>query len=105
MSGTHIDESLANAEPKAMSGKTTLDAPQGASDDTRPTTAVATEEKGTEKDGVVKREVGGKFDFWFVPIPPRLRYDSEKPAHFGILLNAVFGFASTFSALVLIFHR
>ncbi|KAJ3504187.1 hypothetical protein NLJ89_g8069 [Agrocybe chaxingu] len=35
-------------------------------------------------------------DFGFIPIPPRLRYDPEKPPHFGILLNVAFGFASTF---------
>ncbi|KZT44476.1 MFS general substrate transporter [Sistotremastrum suecicum HHB10207 ss-3] len=34
-------------------------------------------------------------DFGFLPIPARLRYNPEKPAHFGLLLNVVFGFAST----------
>ncbi|KAH7927664.1 MFS general substrate transporter [Leucogyrophana mollusca] len=34
-------------------------------------------------------------DFGFIPIPKRLRYDPEKPFHFGLLLNASFGFAST----------
>ncbi|TFY76457.1 hypothetical protein EWM64_g7553 [Hericium alpestre] len=37
-----------------------------------------------------KRELG------IIPIPKWLRYDPERPAHFGLLLNAVFGFASTF---------
>ncbi|KAK7001805.1 putative transporter YgaY [Favolaschia claudopus] len=32
----------------------------------------------------------------FVPIPRRLRYDPQKPFHFGIVLNVLFGFASTF---------
>lgn len=95
--GSHIDENHANAAPIAMSRITTLEASQAVSDDTRPNTAVASEEKKEEDEGLM-REVGGKFDFWFVPIPPRLRYDSEKPVHFGLLLNAVFGFASTFSA-------
>ncbi|KAJ7149236.1 major facilitator superfamily domain-containing protein [Mycena crocata] len=36
-------------------------------------------------------------DFGFIPIPQRLRYDSEKPFHFGIVLNVLFGFASTFT--------
>ncbi|EGN97821.1 hypothetical protein SERLA73DRAFT_109064 [Serpula lacrymans var. lacrymans S7.3] len=35
-------------------------------------------------------------DFGFLPIPKRLRYDPEKPFQFGLLLNASFGFASTF---------
>ncbi|PBK95799.1 MFS general substrate transporter [Armillaria gallica] len=35
-------------------------------------------------------------DFGFLPIPRRLRYDPEKPFHFGLLLNISFGFASTF---------
>ena len=37
-------------------------------------------------------------DFGFLPIPKRLRYDPDKPFHFGLVLNASFGFASTFSA-------
>ena len=55
-------------------------------------------------------------DFGFLPIPARLRYNPEKPAHFGLLLNVcfplrdagpkimscqvVFGFASTLTGLV-----
>ncbi|KAJ7819645.1 major facilitator superfamily domain-containing protein [Mycena olivaceomarginata] len=35
-------------------------------------------------------------DFGFVPIPRRLRYDPQKPFHFGLVLNVLFGFASTF---------
>ncbi|KAF8553663.1 MFS general substrate transporter [Imleria badia] len=35
-------------------------------------------------------------DFGIIPIPKRLRYDPDKPFHFGLLLNASFGFASTF---------
>lgn len=101
--GSIIDEGHANAEPLPMSRITTLDASHAASDDTRPNTAVASEEKKEKVEGPT-REVGGKFDFFVVPIPPRLRYDSEKPAHFGLLLNAVFGFASTFSACFLIFR-
>ena len=37
-----------------------------------------------------------KTDFGFLPIPKRLRYDPKRPAHFGLLLNATFGIASTF---------
>ncbi|KAF7357363.1 putative transporter YgaY [Mycena sanguinolenta] len=36
-------------------------------------------------------------DFGFLPIPRRLRYDPQKPFHFGLLLNVLFGFASTFT--------
>ncbi|TFK68849.1 MFS general substrate transporter [Pluteus cervinus] len=35
-------------------------------------------------------------DFGFIPIPKRLRYDPERPFRFGLLLNASFGFGSTF---------
>lgn len=36
-------------------------------------------------------------DFGFIPIPKRLRYHPDQPPfHFGLLLNASFGFASTF---------
>ncbi|KAH9948300.1 major facilitator superfamily domain-containing protein [Amylocystis lapponica] len=34
-------------------------------------------------------------DFGFLPIPKRLQYDPEHPAHFGLLLNVIFGFGST----------
>ncbi|PCH40465.1 hypothetical protein WOLCODRAFT_150509 [Wolfiporia cocos MD-104 SS10] len=37
-----------------------------------------------------------KRDFGFLPIPRRLRYDPQNPAHFGLVLNATFGLASTF---------
>ena len=36
-------------------------------------------------------------DFGILPIPPWLRYDPSRPAHFGLLLNVVSGPASTFS--------
>lgn len=36
-------------------------------------------------------------DFGFLPTPRRLRYDPDKPFHFGLVLNAAFGFASTFT--------
>jgi hypothetical protein len=35
-------------------------------------------------------------DFGFLPIPTRLRYNPDKPAKFGFVLNAGFGLASTF---------
>ncbi|KAG2068219.1 MFS general substrate transporter [Suillus decipiens] len=34
-------------------------------------------------------------DFLCLPIPRRLRYDPDKPFHFGMLLNVSFGIAST----------
>ncbi|KAI0662108.1 major facilitator superfamily domain-containing protein [Cubamyces menziesii] len=39
---------------------------------------------------VVSRDLG------FLPVPRRLRYDPERPAHYGLALNAAFCFASTF---------
>jgi len=35
-------------------------------------------------------------DFRCLPIPRRLRYNPEKPFHFGMLLNIAFGIGSTF---------
>ncbi|KAI9436533.1 MFS superfamily [Lactarius psammicola] len=35
-------------------------------------------------------------NFGIVPLPKRLVYDPERPAHFGLLLNVVFGLSSTF---------
>ena len=36
-------------------------------------------------------------EFWFIPIPKSRRYDPERPIHFGLFLNVIFGAASTFS--------
>ncbi|KAI0352564.1 MFS general substrate transporter [Trametes cingulata] len=35
-------------------------------------------------------------DFGLFPIPRRLQYDPEHPAHFGLAMNVTFGLASTF---------
>ncbi|KZT22826.1 MFS general substrate transporter [Neolentinus lepideus HHB14362 ss-1] len=43
-----------------------------------------------------KREKQFTRDFWVVPIPKRLRHDPKNPPKFGLVLNATFGFASTF---------
>lgn len=48
--------------------------------------------------GKSHREDAPSTDFGILPIPKRLRYDPDKPFHFGLVLNASFGFASTFSA-------
>ncbi|KAF9219145.1 MFS general substrate transporter [Gyrodon lividus] len=47
-------------------------------------------------DFVADKDVVPSTDFGFLPIPKRLRYDPDKPFHFGLLLNASFGFACTF---------
>ena len=39
-------------------------------------------------------------NFGIVPLPRRLVYDPERPAHFGLLLFVVFGLSSTFSMSV-----
>ncbi|KIJ05057.1 hypothetical protein PAXINDRAFT_21661 [Paxillus involutus ATCC 200175] len=46
----------------------------------------------TVEDG---RHIVPSTDFGFLPVPKRLRYDPDKPFHFGLFLNASFGFAST----------
>jgi len=38
-------------------------------------------------------------DFGIIPIPSHLRYDPSRSFHFGLMLNIVFGFFSTFSEL------
>lgn len=40
-------------------------------------------------------------DFGLFPVPQRLRYDPEKPFHFGLFLNFAFGFVGTFSEYIL----
>ncbi|KAJ7268022.1 major facilitator superfamily domain-containing protein [Mycena rebaudengoi] len=47
-------------------------------------------------DSETGREISLAYDFGFLPIPPRLRYDPKRPFHFGLVLNILFGFASTF---------
>jgi hypothetical protein len=51
-----------------------------------------------EDQSATERVIGGTKDFGFLPIPRRLQYDSANPPHFGLLLNAAFGFWATFSA-------
>ncbi len=63
---------------------------------TSDTTVPAPVVKAEQQDSV-KREVGGSTDFWFLPIPKNLRYDSERPFVFTTVLNISFGFGSTFS--------
>lgn len=82
-----IDDS---SRQNQMAEKTSLEV---APEDTRPTTAV--EDTNATEAG---KALGGKVDFGFLPIPPRLRYNPERKVHFGVVLNAIFGFASTFGA-------
>ena len=55
-----------------------------------------------EKEKETRATLGGgeeqeRKDFGFLPIPKRVRYDPERPTHFGLLMNVIFGIASTFS--------
>lgn len=70
------EKSVHGAQPVRTSGET-LAAPALATKEANEFTAINT-------------------DFSFLPIPKRLRYDPKRPAHFGLLLNATFGIASTF---------
>ncbi|KAI0727143.1 major facilitator superfamily domain-containing protein [Fomitopsis betulina] len=70
------EKSVHEAQPVRTSGET-LAAPTLATKEANELTAINT-------------------DFSFLPIPKRLRYDPKRPAHFGLLLNATFGIASTF---------
>jgi hypothetical protein len=38
-----------------------------------------------------------KKDFGLLPIPKRLQYNPERPVHFGLWMQILFGFASTFT--------
>ncbi|KAI0687034.1 MFS general substrate transporter [Earliella scabrosa] len=58
--------------------------------ETLPATAVKAEENTGEMTGL------STVDFGFVPIPKRVRYDPQNPAHFGLLMNVIFGAAGTF---------
>ncbi|GAA5862705.1 hypothetical protein JCM8547_003518 [Rhodosporidiobolus lusitaniae] len=49
--------------------------------------------------------LGGSKDFGFLPIPKRLRWDSHKEPHFGLLLNGLFGFAATFTVANLYYSQ
>ncbi|KAH0832294.1 major facilitator superfamily domain-containing protein [Lanmaoa asiatica] len=40
-----------------------------------------------------------RYDFGFLPIPKRLRYDPDKPFYFGMFLNVFFGICNTLGEL------
>ncbi|RDX44131.1 MFS general substrate transporter [Lentinus brumalis] len=48
----------------------------------------------TEKEEDIS--TGSPTDFGFLPVPSRVRYDPDHPAQFGLLMNVIFGIASTF---------
>ena len=78
----------------------TATAPASTSPPTFVESSVSPESKITDDDIPTQsapRTHGPPTDFYFVPIPPWLRYDSAKPIKFSILLNLVFAVASTFS--------
>ncbi|GAA6028418.1 hypothetical protein JCM8097_007021 [Rhodosporidiobolus ruineniae] len=62
-------------------------------------TTAASEAAKEELEEEPERVRGGTKDFDVLPIPKRLQYDSANPPHFGLLLNAFFGFAATFTNL------
>ncbi|KAJ8583348.1 MFS general substrate transporter, partial [Rhizopogon salebrosus TDB-379] len=57
---------------------------------------IVTELRALSPDAAPTQESWSTKDFGLIPIPKRLRYNPDKPFHFGILLNASFGFACTF---------
>jgi hypothetical protein len=67
-------------------------------------TRVGTSSSETLVDKVEDERLVPSTDFGFLPVPKRLRYDPNKPFHFGLLLNASFGFASTFSKSLIRFE-
>jgi hypothetical protein len=74
----------------------------GAEPETDPESGTATPRNGlstteTKADENEHKPKTHTRDLVFLPIPKHLQYDPAKPPHFGIVLNATFGFASTFS--------
>ncbi len=68
-----------------------------ASSETLPTAVQASPPNTTITDTpTTSSEDIATHDFYFIPIPTSLRYDPDKPPHFSLLLNIVFGLASTF---------
>ena len=66
----------------------------------------ATETLSTRAAPSVEKEIGKVAydvaaenwkDFGLLPIPKHVRYNPERPFHFGLLMNVIFGIASTFS--------
>ncbi|KAI0691251.1 major facilitator superfamily domain-containing protein [Cerioporus squamosus] len=53
---------------------------------------------GSRRQSATKEDVSVVWskDFGFLPVPSRVRYDPDHPAHFGLLMNVIFGIASTF---------
>lgn len=49
-----------------------------------------------------EREVIVTKDFGFLSIPKHLRHDPKHPSHFGLVLNATFGFSGTFGTCSLL---
>ncbi|KAI9070091.1 MFS general substrate transporter [Trametes sanguinea] len=49
-----------------------------------------------QPDGAVTSRRASRRDFGVIPIPARLQYDPDHPAHFGLAMNVTFGIASTF---------
>ncbi|KAI0738850.1 major facilitator superfamily domain-containing protein [Daedaleopsis nitida] len=76
---SHDENTDRQRQPSPTSTAETLPAP----------TAMTEEAKEDVAQGLAK-------DFGFIPIPKRVRYDPEHPAHFGLLMNVIFGVASTF---------
>jgi hypothetical protein len=62
-----------------------------------PSTVILNETHGLKPEASDDLNASYRKDFGFIPIPHRLRYNPEKPFHFGIVLNIAFGLVSTFS--------
>lgn len=91
------------ASPKALflmsMNASTEPRPRSSTTSTAATLPEPTVETGTDEETTVV-PTSAK-DFGFIPIPRRVRYDPQSPAHFGLLMNIMFGVASTFSTSAL----
>ncbi|CDO75002.1 hypothetical protein BN946_scf184965.g4 [Trametes cinnabarina] len=62
---------------------------------TLPAPPAPSAEKAHTHAAVASRRASRR-DFRVIPIPARLQYDPDHPAHFGLAMNVTFGIASTF---------
>jgi len=53
---------------------------------------------GSNKPSETAEDVEYTKDFGIIPMPTRLQYHPDKSFHFGLVLQIIFGFASTFGA-------
>ncbi|KAH9948293.1 major facilitator superfamily domain-containing protein [Amylocystis lapponica] len=80
---------MSEAQPVSAAGPTSSDFNAG-------TTSTSTETVQVTPDLAESEDHIHTRDFGFLPIPERVRYDPKHPIHFGLVINIMLGFTSTF---------